>query len=74
MGLLLHYLEHVNVGAHRNLVDFRFPVQYVIRPDQDYRGYAGRVSSGTIRPGEEIVVLPSRKTTTVASITPGATD
>ncbi|MGB0544458.1 MAG: sulfate adenylyltransferase subunit CysN [Longimicrobiales bacterium] len=65
---LLHYLEHVNVGAHRNLVDFRFPVQYVIRPDQDYRGYAGRISSGTIRPGEEIVILPSRKTTTVASI------
>lgn len=64
----LHHLEHVNVGAHRNLVDFRFPVQYVIRPDQDYRGYAGRVSSGTIRPGEEIIVLPSRKTTTIESI------
>lgn len=65
---LLHHLEHVNVGAHRNLVDFRFPVQYVIRPDQDYRGYAGRIASGMIRPGEEILVLPSRKTTTVASI------
>jgi bifunctional enzyme CysN/CysC len=65
---LLHHLEHVNVGAHRNLVDFRFPVQYVIRPDQDYRGYAGRIASGTIRPGEEILVLPSRKTTTVASV------
>ena len=64
----LHHLEHVNVGAHRNLVDFRFPVQYVIRPDQDYRGYAGRISSGTIRPGEEIIVLPSRKTTTIESI------
>ncbi|MEM7165525.1 MAG: sulfate adenylyltransferase subunit CysN [Planctomycetota bacterium] len=65
---LLHHLEQVNVGAHRNLVDFRFPVQYVIRPDQDYRGYAGRISSGSIRPGEEILVLPSRKTTTVASV------
>ena len=65
---LLHHLEHVNVGAHRNLVDFRFPVQYVIRPDQDYRGYAGRISSGSIRPGEEILVLPSRKRTTVASV------
>ena len=64
----LHHLEHVNVGAHRNLVDFRFPVQYVIRPDQDYRGYAGRISSGTIRPGEKIIVLPSRKTTTIESI------
>lgn len=65
---LLHHLEHVNVGAHRNLVDFRFPVQYVIRPDQDYRGYAGRVASGSVRPGEEILVLPSRKKTTIASI------
>ena len=65
---LLHHLEHVNVGAHRNLVDFRFPVQYVIRPDQDYRGYAGRIASGSIRPGEEILVLPSRKITTVAAV------
>jgi len=65
---LLHHLEHVNIGAHRNLVDFRFPVQYVLRPDQDYRGYAGRISSGSIRPGEEVLVLPSRKTTTIASV------
>lgn len=65
---LLHHLEHVNVGAHRNLVDFRFPVQYVIRPDQDYRGYAGRVASGSVRPGEKILVLPSRQETTVKSI------
>jgi bifunctional enzyme CysN/CysC len=65
---LLHHLGHVNIGAHRNLVDFRFPVQYVLRPDQDYRGYAGRISSGSIRPGEEVLVLPSRKTTTIASV------
>ena len=65
---LLHHLERVNVGAHRNLVDFRYPVQYVIRPDQDYRGYAGRIASGSVRPGEEILILPSRKQTTVASI------
>ncbi|MDX1494223.1 MAG: sulfate adenylyltransferase subunit CysN [Longimicrobiales bacterium] len=65
---LLHHLEHVNVGSHRNLVDFRFPVQYVIRPDQNYRGYAGRIASGAVRPGEEILVLPSRKSTTVASV------
>jgi bifunctional enzyme CysN/CysC len=65
---LLHHLEHVNIGAHRNLVDFRFPVQYVIRSDQDYRGYAGRVASGAVRPGEEILVLPSGTTTTVKSI------
>jgi bifunctional enzyme CysN/CysC len=56
---LLHHLETVNVGANRNLVDFRFPVQYVIRPHQDFRGFAGRIASGTLQPGEEVVVLPS---------------
>ena len=65
---LLHHLDHVNVGGHRNLVDFRFPVQYVIRPDQDYRGYAGRVASGTIRSGEEIMVLPSGQRTLIKSV------
>jgi len=65
---LLHHLDHVNVGGNRNLVDFRFPVQYVIRPDQDYRGYAGRVASGSIRPGEEVMVLPSGQRTTIASV------
>jgi bifunctional enzyme CysN/CysC len=55
---LLHHLETVNVGADRNLVDFRFPVQYVVRPHQDFRGFAGRIASGVIRPGEEVVVLP----------------
>lgn len=65
---LLHHLEHVNVGTHRNQVDFRFPVQYVIRPDQDYRGYAGRVASGGIRPGEDVMVLPSGQRTRVASV------
>ena len=65
---LLHHLEHVNVGAQRNLVDLRFPVQYVLRPDQDYRGYAGRVASGALRPGEEVLVLPSAKRTRIRSI------
>ena len=67
-GTLLHHLETVNVGADRNLVDFRFPVQYVIRPHQDFRGFAGRVASGTITPGEEIVVLPSGHGTRVKAI------
>ncbi len=67
-GTLLHHLETVNVGADRNLVDFRVPVQYVIRPHQDFRGFAGRVASGTITPGEEIVVLPSGHGTRVKSI------
>jgi bifunctional enzyme CysN/CysC len=65
---LLHHLETVNLGSSRNLVDFRFPVQYVIRPTQDYRGYAGRSASGTIQPGEEVVVLPSGHGSRVKSI------
>ena len=65
---LLHHLESVNVGATRNLVDFRFPVQYVIRPHQDFRGFAGRIASGTIQPGEEIVVLPSGQGSRVALV------
>jgi len=65
---LLHHLEHVNVGAHRNLVDFRFPVQYVIRPGPDYRGYGGRIASGAVRPGEEVIILPSGQRTTIAAI------
>ncbi|MEX2569755.1 MAG: sulfate adenylyltransferase subunit CysN [Gemmatimonadota bacterium] len=65
---LLHHLETVPVGSGRNLVDFRFPVQYVIRPDQDYRGYAGRVASGTIQPGEEVVALPSGGRTRVLAV------
>lgn len=65
---LLHYLETVHVSADRNLVDFRFPVQYVIRPNQDFRGFAGRIVSGTLSPGEEMVILPSGKTTRVRSI------
>jgi bifunctional enzyme CysN/CysC len=65
---LLHHLESVKVGASRNLVDFRFPVQCVIRPHQDYRGYAGRVVSGTVKPGEEIVVLPAGHASRIAAI------
>ncbi|MGY1837737.1 MULTISPECIES: sulfate adenylyltransferase subunit 1 [unclassified Modestobacter] len=69
---LLHHLEHVHVASDRNLVDTRFPVQYVIRPQSDafhdYRGYAGRVSGGVLRPGDEVQVLPSGLTTTIAGI------
>lgn len=65
---LLHHLENVSVDTHRNLVDFRFPVQYVIRPNQDYRGYAGRVASGAVRPGDDVVVLPSGQRTRIASV------
>ena len=69
---LLHYLEHVYIASDRNLIDMRFPVQYVIRPmshdHHDYRGYAGQVASGQIRPGDEVVVLPSGFSTTVAGV------
>jgi bifunctional enzyme CysN/CysC len=67
-GTLLHHLETVMVGGSRNLVDFRFPVQYVIRPHQAFRGYAGRVVSGTVSPGEEVVVLPSGRTTRIKTV------
>jgi len=65
---LLHHLENVHVTADRNLQDFRFPVQYVLRPHLDFRGFAGRITSGTIGVGEEVVVLPSGRTSTVESI------
>jgi bifunctional enzyme CysN/CysC len=69
---LLHHLEHLHVASDRNLVDTRFPVQYVVRPQSDayhdYRGYAGAVASGVLRPGDEVQVLPSGLTTTIAAI------
>ncbi len=67
-GTLLHLLETVNIASDRNLIDFRFPVQIVLRPSKDFRGYAGTIASGTVRPGDKIVVLPSRKQSTVKSI------
>jgi bifunctional enzyme CysN/CysC len=69
---LLHHLEHVHVASDRNLTDARFPVQYVVRPQteehHDYRGYAGTVASGVFRTGDEVQVLPSGLTTTIAGI------
>ncbi len=56
---LLHHLENVNVGASLNNIDFRYPVQYVLRPNQQFRGYAGQVASGRIAVGEAVVALPS---------------
>jgi bifunctional enzyme CysN/CysC len=67
-GPLLHLLETVNVGSTRNLVDFRFPVQHVIRPNQSFRGFAGRIVSGTIQPGEEVAILPSGHLSRVRSV------
>ncbi|MGW0065862.1 sulfate adenylyltransferase subunit 1, partial [Streptosporangium sandarakinum] len=72
---LLHHLENVHIASDRNLVDVRFPVQYVIRPQRatdpalhDYRGYAGQVAGGVLKPGDEVVHLPSGLSTRIASI------
>ncbi len=65
---VLEYLEEVYIGADTNRVDLRFPVQYVIRHHDRYRGYAGTIESGSLRVGEEVVALPSERRATVTSI------
>jgi bifunctional enzyme CysN/CysC len=69
---LLYHLEHVHIASDRNLIDVRFPVQWVIRPRSadgaDYRAYAGQVAGGIVRTGDEVVVLPGGQHTTVAGI------
>jgi len=65
---LMWMLENVKISADRNFGDFRFPVQYVNRPNLDFRGYCGTVASGIIRKGDHITALPSGKTSTVKSI------
>jgi bifunctional enzyme CysN/CysC len=69
---LLHQLEEVHIASDRNLIDVRFPVQYVVRPrdDQwhDYRGYAGQIAGGVLKKGDEVVVLPSGFPSRIASI------
>jgi len=75
---LLRHLEHVHIASDRNLIDVRFPVQYVIRPHastdanlHDYRGYAGQVAGGVLKPGDEVVHLPSGFTSRVSRIDAG---
>lgn len=69
---LLHMLETVHIESDQNHIDSRFPVQYVVRPQtkehQDFRGYAGRVSGGIFRPGDEITVLPSGFSSSIKAI------
>jgi len=69
---LLHHLENLYIASDRNLIDSRFPVQYVLRPrddeHHDYRGYAGTVAGGVLRVGDEVVALPSGLTTTISGI------
>ena len=67
----LHFLETVNTGASLNLIDFRYPVQYVLRPHQDFRGFAGRIASGRVAVGDDVVSLPSGAKSRVSSIQMG---
>lgn len=65
---LLDYLETVPIHTDRNMRDFRYPVQYVLRPNLDFRGFCGKIASGVIHKGDEIMALPSRKTSHVKNI------
>jgi len=69
---LLHHLENVHVASDRDMVDTRLPVQWVVRPKSDahhdYRGYAGRVAGGVLKPGDDVLVLPSGFTSKIAAI------
>ncbi len=69
---LLYLLENIHIGSDNNLIDCRFPVQYVIRPQSDefhdFRGYAGRIASGVFKQGDEVMVLPSGFTSKIKSI------
>ena len=69
---LLHHMEELHIGSDRNLIDARFPVQYVLRPQSDehhdYRGYAGTVAGGNFRVGDNVMVLPSGFTTTITHL------
>jgi len=69
---LMYYLENVHIGSDHNLIDCRFPVQYVIRPNtddfHDYRGYAGRIAGGIFKKGDKVMVMPSGFTSTISKI------
>ncbi|WP_183322964.1 sulfate adenylyltransferase subunit 1 [Flexivirga oryzae] len=69
---LMHHLENVHIASDRAMRDVRFPVQYVVRPKSDehhdYRGYAGQVAGGVLKPGDEVMVLPSGMTSTIEGI------
>jgi bifunctional enzyme CysN/CysC len=64
----LHHLETLNISTDRNLIDMRFPVQYVIRPDQNFRGFSGTLASGVMRPGDKVTSLPSRQDSRIREI------
>ena len=65
---LLHHLETVHIASDRNFSEMRFPVQLVLRPNQEFRGYAGQMASGVLKPGDPVMVLPSGRGSRVKSI------
>jgi len=65
---LFSYLNNLQIVGDRNLIDFRFPIQYVMRPNQDFRGYAGKIEGGSIKKGEEVLILPSGKHSKIKTI------
>lgn len=65
---ILELLETIHISSDRNFVDLRYPVQYVLRPEHNFRGFSAKVASGIIRKGDELMVLPSRKTSKVKEI------
>jgi len=73
-GPLLDFLENVHIASDRNLVDLRLPVQLVLRPNLDYRGFAGTIASGVLRLGDELVALPSGKKSLVKTLASGGRD
>lgn len=65
---ILDLLENIHIESDRNFIDMRYPVQYVLRPDRNFRGFCGQIASGIIRTGDEVMVLPSKKRSRVESI------
>ncbi len=74
-GPLLHYLENVHIASDRDLINCRFPVQWVVRPQSDehhdFRGYAGQVAAGVFKPGDEVAAMPSGLTSRISTVSVG---
>lgn len=65
---MLEFLENVHINSDKNYDDFRLPIQYVLRPDKNFRGFSGKIASGIVRPGDFLMAIPSRKISKVKSI------